>query len=182
MGTYGASVSLLYDRFTLKPVVMKNAFLFLSTTLIVLLTGCSSIPMPGGAPYYNLKKPIQCVPYAREASGIPIRGDAHTWWYQAKGRYERGNTPKVGAVMVLSKTKRLKYGHLAVVTKVNDSRNIEVEHANWGSDWATRRVVYKSMPVKDVSVNNDWSRARFWHYPSKSYGSVYSVSGFIYAP
>jgi len=159
---------------------MKFLFLLSSTTLIVLLTGCSTASNFSGAPYYTIRKPIQCVPYAREASGIPIHGDAYTWWYQAKGHYTRSHVPKVGAVMVLSKTERLKYGHVAVVTKVIDSRHIEVEHANWGGDRKTRSIVYKSMPVVDVSRNNDWSRARFWHYPSKSYGSVYPVSGFIY--
>lgn len=160
---------------------MKLLFLFFSVSLIVLLTGCSTMPMPSGAPYYTIKEPIQCVPYAREASGIPIHGDAHTWWRQAKGHYERGHVPKERAVMVLSKTSRLKFGHLAVVKRVIDSRNIEVEHANWGGDRKTRSIVYKAMPVKDVSKNNDWSKVRFWHYPSRTYGKVYSVSGFIYS-
>ena len=30
---------------------------------------------------------LQCVPYARDVSGIQIYGDAHTWWDQAQGRY-----------------------------------------------------------------------------------------------
>lgn len=132
------------------------------------------------AAYYKVSEPIQCVPYARQVSGIPIRGNAHTWWYQAAGRYHRSNMPIVGSVMVLSKTQRLRYGHIAVVKRVIDSRNIEVEHSNWGGDRATRSFVYKRMPVKDVSAGNDWSRARFWNYPSSSYGSVYPVSGFIY--
>ena len=33
---------------------------------------------------------LQCVPYARQVSGIRIFGDAHTWWGQAEGRYARG--------------------------------------------------------------------------------------------
>lgn len=148
---------------------------------VLFLASCSSV-YKGDAPYYRIQKNIQCVPYAREASSIPIRGDAHTWWYQAEGRYERSSVPKVGAVMVLSKTTRLNFGHVAVVTKVIDSRNIEVEHANWGGTPHTRSFVYTSMPVKDVSPNNDWSKARFWHYPSSTYGSVYPVSGFIYSP
>ena len=28
---------------------------------------------------------LQCVPYARQVSGIRIFGDAHTWWDQAEG-------------------------------------------------------------------------------------------------
>lgn len=149
--------------------------------MLVFLAACSSV-QDAGQPYYRIKTQTQCVPYARDVSGIQIRGDAHTWWRQAEGRYERGAQPRVGAVMVLSKTQRLKYGHVAVVTKVIDSRNIEVTHANWGGDRHTRTVVYKAMPVKDVSSNNDWSKARFWHYPSSTYGSVYPNSGFIYAP
>lgn len=157
--------------------------LFVTITCCFVLLSCSTIDsyVPSlGASYYTVAQPIQCVPYARKVSGIPIRGNAHTWWTQASGRYERSNTPKVGSVMVLSKTSRLKYGHLAVVKRVINSRNIEVEHSNWGGDRATRSVVYKRMPVKDASANNDWSRARFFHYPSKTYGSVYPVSGFIY--
>ena len=137
-------------------------------------------PKPDSKAFYRLSEHTQCVPYARKVSGIPIRGNAHTWWYQAEGKYQRSATPKVGAVMVLSKTQRLKYGHLAVVKRVIDSRNIEVEHANWGGSRETRMIAYRRMPVVDTSKNNDWSSARFWNYPSSSYGSVYKVSGFIY--
>ncbi len=125
---------------------------------------------------------MECVPYAREVSGIPIRGNAHTWWPQAAGKYTRSSKPKPGAVYVLSKTSRLKYGHVSVVRNIINSRRIEVEHVNWGGDTKTRRIVYKAMPVIDVSPNNDWSQVRFWNYPSKSFGSTYKASGFIYAP
>ncbi|HXD02460.1 MAG TPA: CHAP domain-containing protein, partial [Novosphingobium sp.] len=47
----------------------------------------------------NLPPYLQCVPYARAVSGVLIFGDARTWWDQADGRYARGTTPKVGAVM-----------------------------------------------------------------------------------
>ncbi len=138
-------------------------------------------PKPKQKDFYRLSEHTQCVPYARKISGIPIRGDAHTWWYQAKEKgYKRSSRPKVGSVMVLSKTKRLRFGHLAVVKRVIDSRNIEVEHANWGGTRETRMIAYRNMPVVDTSKNNDWSSARFWNYPSESYGSVYAVSGFIY--
>ncbi|MCH7862397.1 MAG: CHAP domain-containing protein, partial [Proteobacteria bacterium] len=35
----------------------------------------------------------QCVPFARQASGIAIYGDAWTWWPSAKGQYGRGSKP-----------------------------------------------------------------------------------------
>jgi surface antigen len=134
-----------------------------------------------GPAYYKSAQHQQCVPYAREVSGIPIRGNAHTWWYQAEGKgYSRGQVPLTGAVFVLAKTNRLKHGHLSVVKNVVNSRKIEVEHTNWGRTMDQRCIVYKRMPVKDVSENNDWSKVRFWNYPSKSYGSVYKVYGFIY--
>lgn len=137
-------------------------------------------PRPSGMPFYKIQEPLQCVPYAREISRIGIKGDAHTWWRQAQGQYMRSSVPRVGSVMVLSKTSRLRYGHLAVVTRIIDKRNIEVTHTNWGSDYQGRRYVYKRMPVVDTSPSNDWSQARFWDYPSNSFGSIYSVSGFIY--
>ena len=131
--------------------------------------------------YYPTKTHTQCVPYAREASGIPIRGNAHTWWTQAQGKYECSKSnPKMGAVLVLSKTKRNKYGHVAVVSGLVDSRTIEVEHTNWGGTLKQRKIIYKRMPAIDVSANNDWSKIRFWNYPSSSFGRIYPASGFIY--
>lgn len=154
---------------------------YLSFGLALLLASCSTVTHIDRDVYYPIKKQVQCVPYARQASGIEIYGDAHTWWHQAQGKnYQRGFKPQVGAVLVLSKTSRLRYGHLAVVKEVVDSRTIRVEHVNWGGDPKTRKVVYKSMPVRDVSRNNDWSQLRFWHYASSTYGSVYKASGFIY--
>lgn len=139
-----------------------------------------SPPRSSDTPFYRIREPLQCVPYAREISRISIRGNAHTWWRQAQGRYMRSNVPRAGTVMVLSQTSKLRYGHLAVVSRVIDNRNIEVTHSNWGSDRNTRSIIYKRMPVVDTSPNNDWSQARFWDYPSRSYGSIYPVSGFIY--
>jgi len=142
--------------------------------------GFKAKPVTSSKDYYRIAQQVQCVPHARKVSGIPIRGNAHTWWPQAKGRFERSkDTPHVGSVMVLSKTQRLRFGHVAVVKDIIDSRTITVEHANWGGPLHERKIVYKRMPVKDVSENNDWSRARFFNYPSKTFGSVYPVSGFI---
>ena len=136
---------------------------------------------PTDKDFYTIPNILQCVPYSREASGIQIFGNAHTWWPQAKAKgYKTSSKPKKGAVMVLSKTKRLRYGHLATVKRVIDKRNIEVAHSNWGGTPKTRKIIYNRMRVVDTSENNDWSSARFWNYPSASYGRVYKVSGFIY--
>jgi hypothetical protein len=132
--------------------------------------------------FYPIREIKQCVAHAREVTGVPIFGDAHTWWYQADGKYEKGSMPRVGSILVLSKTSRLKYGHLAVVKRVVDKRTIEVEHSNWGGTRQERCIVYTRMPVKDVSPANNWSQLRFWHYPSESFGSIYPAQGFIYAP
>ena len=64
----------------------------------------------------------QCAPYAREISGIQIHGNANTWWGQAAGRYERGNTPKVGAVLSFQSTRRMRVGHVAMVSEVVSDR------------------------------------------------------------
>ena len=116
---------------------------------------------------------VWCVPFARNASGIDIRGNAKTWWSQAKGVYARGHDPQVGAVMAFSATKRNPLGHIAVVSAVDSPRQIRVDHANW-----KRNRVSLDMIVVDVSATNDWSKVRVMSQPN-ALGSVYPVSGFI---
>lgn len=163
---------------------MKFFFQLSVLVIIVTLAGCSSTykepTSSTGVSYYNVSKPIQCVPYARELSGIEIRGDAHTWWHKAQGRYSQGRYPEPGAVMVLSRTQKMRHGHVAVVKNIVSQREIEVAHSNWGYNRETRSKVYNNMRVKDISANNDWSKVRFWDYPSGTFGRVYPVSGFIY--
>ena len=117
---------------------------------------------------------VWCVPFARNASGVNIRGNANTWWGKAEGLYERGKAPVVGAVMSFKATGRNPMGHVAVVSEVVSPREIKVDHANW-----KRNKISLKMNVKDVSANNDWSKVRLESQPG-SYGSVYPITGFIY--
>lgn len=149
---------------------------------MVLLAACSTSRDQFETPYAKARpidKPIQCVPYARQVSGIEIYGDAHTWWNQATPRYKRGMKPSPGAVLVLGRSKRLRHGHVAVVKRVISPREIEVTHSNWGSDRATRSMIYDVMRVEDISPANDWSSVRFWNLHAGSYGFPYSSLGFI---
>jgi surface antigen len=96
-------------------------------------------------------------------AGIPLRGDAWTWWdAAAAGRYERGHAPRSGSVLVLMRTARLPQGHLAVVSRVvSAAREVRVDHANWATGAAKGRVS-RNQPVMDVSAANDWSSVRVW--------------------
>ncbi|MEO5373181.1 MAG: CHAP domain-containing protein [Alphaproteobacteria bacterium] len=132
-------------------------------------------------PYPDTSGFLQCVPFARAVSGLELRGDAHTWWEQAADRYERGRTPRLGAVLAFKQTSRLTLGHVAVVAQVSNPREILVTHANWGSDGDTRGVVHERQPVMDVSPDNDWSQVRLMNIKGK-FGSVYTTHGFIYQP
>lgn len=119
---------------------------------------------------------LQCVPYARELSGIAIRGDAWRWWDRAAQRYERSNRPEVGSVLVFKRTGRNRYGHLAVVTQIVNDREILVSHANW----LNRGQIHIDTPVRDVSPGNDWSRVRVWYAPGNTMGrTVYPAHGFV---
>ena len=117
---------------------------------------------------------VWCVPFARNLSGIQIRGNAETWWGKAKGLYPRGRTPAVGAVMAFSGTRALPMGHVAVVSEVISPREIRVDHANW-----KRNKVSLKMAVIDVSSRNDWSAVRLESQPG-AFGSTYPIDGFIY--
>lgn len=120
---------------------------------------------------------LQCVPYARQLSGIQIHGDAHTWWKQAKGRYARGHVPKVGAVMAVRPFNNSRLGHVAMVSKIVDSRTILLSHANWSYPGKIERNV----TALDVSPDNDWSEVRIWYGPSQNLGTTrWPVAGFIY--
>lgn len=136
-----------------------------------------SVPLPDAGAYSELPAlGLSCVPYARQRSGITLRGDAYAWWDAAAGHYSRGAKPAQGAVLVLNQTERLRSGHLAVVKAVIGPREILVDHANWIPD-----EVVMNMPVIDVSPDNDWSLLRFWNAPSRTFGAIYPASGFVYA-
>ena len=134
---------------------------------------------PSFASGVMLAEPVQCVPYARQVSGIQIRGDAHSWWDQAAPG-KRGPAPKPGAVLVLARTGKMTSGHVAVVKDVLGPRLINVTHSNWGNDRESRRVLYHSMRVEDISANNDWTRVRFWNAEKNCFGFPYAARGFIY--
>lgn len=120
---------------------------------------------------------LQCVPFAREASGVEIFGNANTWWAQAEGRYERGNEPRVGAVIHFPGTRAMPIGHVAVVSRIVSNREILIDHANWS--W--RGQIERDVRVVDVSPNNDWSMARVWYGRINDLGlRPNPVSGFIY--
>ena len=158
--------------------------------LLALLASCSqsgrTARAPSGPPAGTLlvSHPpggfIQCVPYARDISGVQIFGDAWTWWGQADGRYERGPAPAPGAVLTLRRTQRLGAGHVAVVSAVVDGRKILVDHANWGDNSNTRGKIHMRQPVIDVSPKNDLSAVRFMNFQG-SFGAVYPAYGFIYS-
>lgn len=120
----------------------------------------------------------QCVTYARSVSDIEIRGNAHTWWASAAGRYERGSMPEPGSVMVLQPHGRMRLGHVAMVSAIVDSRHIRLNHANW----SRRGMVENGVLAEDVSANNDWSVVKVWHTPTGQLGiTSYPVYGFIYS-
>lgn len=127
---------------------------------------------------------IQCVPYARELSGINLKGDAWQWWNAASGVYDRGRTPKDGAVLVFTRQGSMRYGHVSVVTRVISSRLALVDHANWApARTAGRGAITTAVPVLDVSPKNDWTQVRVWFHPASDFGSrVYRTDGYVYQP
>lgn len=125
-----------------------------------------------------IAKPMQCAPYAREVSGIQIRGNASTWWAQAEGRYARGHLPRVGAVLTFAATSHMRMGHVAMVSQVINDREIRLTHANW----SRRGGIERDVRAVDVSPNNDWSMVKVWFAPLGDLGlTAYPAKGFIYA-
>ena len=160
--------------------------------LLVMLAGCASPHSASTAPASAVvadaepqvavlpppSEPMECVPYARQVSGIDLRGDAWTWWDKAKGRYERGKRPRRGAVLVFRKTGALPRGHVSVVTAIIGAREILITHANWSSSDDERGLVTSDVRVIDISPGNDWSEVRVWN--GSDFGRHYPAAGFIY--
>ncbi|MEZ0496698.1 CHAP domain-containing protein [Sphingomonas sp. IW22] len=125
----------------------------------------------------------QCVPFARAVSGIQIWGDAWTWWEQARQRYERGRTPRVGSVLVFEKTDQLRLGHVAVVSHIVEDRVVMLTHANWSRFDGKRGRAEQDVTLFDVSPRGDWSQVRVWYRDNQGLGgSTYPTYGFIYPP
>lgn len=135
-----------------------------------------ALPAAAAAPYW------QCAAFARGFSGIPIYGDARTWWGQAADRFARGDRPRIGAVMAFVPTGRMPLGHVATVTGIVSPREITVTHANWSPIDGVRGQIERDVLVRDVSVANDWSAVRVWFAPIDDLGTTaWPVAGFIYA-
>jgi surface antigen len=114
-----------------------------------------------------------CVAYAREVTGVRLEGNAATWWPHAEGRYERGHRPEVGAILVFKPYARMHVGHVAVVSRIVNAREVLLDHANW-----VRGRVTKAMSAIDTSPNNDWTSVEVQN--GSSHGRDNPTYGFIY--
>jgi surface antigen len=80
----------------------------------------------------------------------------------------------------MNRTARMRQGHVAVVTRVVNAREIRVDHANWASG-AERGRVARDQPVRDVSPEGDWSLVRVWYPRTNDYGATaVPVRGFVH--
>ena len=129
--------------------------------------------------HYNSVNNLQCVPFARAASGIDLQGNAVNWWDAAEGVYQRGRRPEVGSVLNFRANGRMRLGHVAVVRRVVTQREIEIDQANWVAP-SRKGNISRGTRVIDVSENNDWSAVRVQLVGSEDFGSVYPTYGFIY--
>lgn len=140
-------------------------------------------PVKGTKSYVRYAKSgggISCVPFARQASGIELKGNAANWWDEADGLYARGSQPESGSVLNFRANASMRLGHVAVVTSVISSREIEIDHANWTGPGAAAGGISRNISVIDVSPANDWTAVRVGLGHTGQYGSIYPTYGFIY--
>lgn len=138
-------------------------------------TKVSAEKAPSSSPY------LQCVTFARQLTGMQIFGDAWTWWEKATNKYDEGQTPKPGAVLVFKSQGKMKLGHVAVVSQIITDRYIQITHANWSPVNGRRGRVEDHVNVLDVSDKGDWSKVKVWYGPLNDLGTtIYTTYGFIY--
>lgn len=124
---------------------------------------------------------ISCVPFARQVTGIAIRGNGREWWHKAAGLYARSDRPEVGSVLSFPASGGMRLGHVAAVSRVLSAREILIDHANWAGPGIRRGMVMRGVSVVDVSPDNGWTAVRVqvgWN--RGSYGRVYPTHGFIH--
>jgi CHAP domain len=163
----------MLGRRTCGGIVLLGSLLVLG--LPVTSRSAAATPRHGNGPYFVRAGKLQCVPFARNESGIELVGNAWTWWGSAAGVYQRGQVPEAGAVLAFRSIGAMRFGHVAVVGRVISSRQIEIDHANWGPGSVNRDVA-----VVDVSEHNDWSAVRVALSHPGEFGNIYPTYGFIY--
>lgn len=146
-----------------------------TTTHNAMFTGKGKARHAAGARSWG----ISCVPYARQVSGILVPGNAWQWWENAAGLYARGDRPEPGSVLNFRANGRMRLGHVAVVTRVVNAREIIVDQANWPNAGMVGGVTHDTAVV-DVSEANNWSAVRVELGHRAEFGSVYPTYGFIY--
>jgi surface antigen len=129
--------------------------------------------------HYSGGPVLQCVSFARAASGIELKGNAANWWDAADGVYQRGHRPEPGSVLNFRATGRMRLGHVAVVHAIINAHEIEIDQANWVSAGRKGNIT-RGTRVIDVSERNDWSAVRVQMVGGGDFGSVYPTYGFIY--
>ena len=116
-----------------------------------------------------------CALYARAVTGVDLFGAAGGWWYEAAGRYQRGQIPAVGSILVFRPTGSIPSGHVAVVSKVVGPTMVLVDQSNWYHGRVTLQT-----PVVDTSPNHDWTTVAVMDLGSGQFGRDNPTYGFVY--
>lgn len=88
------------------------------------------------------------------------RGNAENWYPNTSDGYQRGQTPKLGAVICWSDSAG--EGHVAIVEKIYDNGDIDTSNSAYGGSYYYNKKLKKS---------NDYYM-----------GKTYKFQGFIYNP
>jgi len=123
---------------------------------------------------------MTCVAYVRAVTGFDLSGNAWQWWNAAAGVYNRGHLPGPGAVMVFSRTRHMRDGHVAIDHDILGPREILIDQGNWEIVHHRRGAVSRDVHVIDVSPDNDWTMVRVQWQQSDVFGRDNPVSGFVY--
>lgn len=91
-------------------------------------------------------------------------GNARSWWGHTSDKYERGNTPRVGAVICWGSAAGNKYGHVAIVEQVNPNGSIVTSESSWKGFYWKRRT--------RTNKNGNWGESLNYN----------KFQGFIYCP
>ena len=99
---------------------------------------------------------LSCVPFARSEFRHRRCRQRLAMVGQRGGYLCSRQRSRVGSVLTFRSNGRMRLGHVAVVSRVINPREIEIEHANWWGP-GMHGGIARNIPVVDVSEANDWS-------------------------
>ncbi len=161
------------------PRLMTVSAVAIATPTAAAASGPETRPASGK----ELPPYLQCVPYAREMSGIAdLRRRAYVVGPGGRAVPARPHAAgrRSDGVSAASQDEAGPCGRRRPESSI--ARTVLLNHSNWSPINGRRGQIERNVKAIDVSPDNDWSSVRVWYHPLQAFGKTrWPVHGFIHS-